>query len=124
MNICITYLHRAPRTEPNQAESSQLSRAGPYVSTEPNKDESSPKIIRAKPRDKPSPADRAELRVQPEPRTNPESQIKPELSRIKHRGEQRFEPSRFPNKAGPVPDPESDLEPNRVSSRVPSLECL
>ena len=89
----ITYLPRDPRTEPNRAESSH-------------------KITRAKPRDKSSPADRAELRVQPEPRVNFEPQVKPESSRIKHRGEQRFEPSRFPNKAESVPDPESGLEPN------------
>ena len=89
---------------------------------ERNRAESSPKIIRAKPWDKPSPADRAELRVQSEPRANFEPQVKPESSRIKHRGEQRFESSRFPNKAEPAPDPESGLEPSRVPSQVPSLE--
>ena len=121
MNICITYLPRDPRTEPNRAraESPQLSRAGPQV---PNRTKTS-RVPRSfelshEPRDKPSQADRAELRDQPEPRANPEPQVKPELSRIKHRGEQR----RFPNKAVPFPDRESGLESNRVSSRVQSLE--
>ena len=68
INAFITYLSRDPRTEPNRAESPQLSRAGPRV---PNRTKTSrsqeAKITRAKPRDKPSPADLAELRVQPEP---------------------------------------------------------
>ena len=91
MNICITYLPRDLRTEPNRAESPQPSRAGPQV---PNRTETSRglKIIRAKPRDKPSQADRAELRVQPQPRANPEPQVNPELSRIKHRGALRAKP--------------------------------
>ena len=117
MNICITYLPRDPRTEPNRAESPQLSRAGPQV---PNRTETS-RVPRSFELSRET--SRAKL-IGLSFESNPEPQVKPVLAESST--EVRFEPSRFPNKAEPVPDPESGLEPNRVSSpvssRVPSLE--
>ena len=112
LNICL-----GPRgPEPNQTEQSHLSLAEP--SPEPNKDESSPEIIRAEPRDKLSQAQ--SLEPAPSPLTQAPSQAVESITKLSQSSNKKL---RADLRDGAADQESSRAEP-RIEHRVdPRAKC-